>query len=86
MGTHPKPAPPYRAEPILRSASLWVGESQVNPHRIPRRGEMDMEVVFINDRNVRVTKRFDSEYRCRLFVNKLKRSRRCTLVSFPNFK
>lgn len=45
-----------------------------------------MEVVFINDRNVRVTKRFDSEYRCRLFINRLKHSRRCTLVSFPNFK
>lgn len=71
---------------VSKAAHISGGRHMRLPNAIPRRGEMDMEVVFINDRNVRVTKRFDSEYRCRLFVNKLKRSRRCTLVSFPNFK
>lgn len=44
-----------------------------------------MSVVFINDRGNRVTKHFDSEFRCRKFVEKLKRSKRCVLVSHPNF-
>lgn len=45
-----------------------------------------MTVVFINERNVRIEKRFDSPYLCRKFVNKLKHSKRCKLVSFPQFK
>ena len=45
-----------------------------------------MSVVFINDRGTRVEKVFDSEFQCRKFVNKLKRSKRCTLVSYPLFK
>lgn len=44
-----------------------------------------MSVVFINERGSRVTKTFDSEFLCRKFVNKLKRSKRCTLVSYPLF-
>ena len=28
---------------------------------------------------------FDSPYLCRRFVEKLKRSKRCTLMSYPNF-
>lgn len=45
-----------------------------------------MSVVFINERGTRVTKTFDSAYLCRKFVNKLKRSKRCVLVSYPLFK
>ena len=45
-----------------------------------------MSVVFINDRGTRVEKLFDSEYLCRKFVNKLKHSKRCVLVSYPIFK
>lgn len=44
-----------------------------------------MSVVFINERGNRVEKTFDSEYLCRKFVNKLKHSKRCVLVSYPNF-
>lgn len=32
-----------------------------------------------------VEKLFDSEYQCRKFVNKLRYSKRCRLVSYPNF-
>ena len=44
-----------------------------------------MSVVFINERGARVEKTFDSAYLCRKFVNKLKHSKRCVLVSYPNF-
>lgn len=44
-----------------------------------------MKVLFINERGERVTKVFDSPYTCRLFVIKLKHSKRCKLVSYPNF-
>lgn len=44
-----------------------------------------MSVVFINERGTRVEKIFDSAYLCRKFVNKLKHSKRCVLVSYPNF-
>lgn len=44
-----------------------------------------MTVVFLNERGSRVAKSFDSAYRCRKFVTKLKHSKRCTLVSYPNF-
>lgn len=33
----------------------------------------------------RVTKTFDNEYLCRKFVNKLKHSKVCELVSYPFF-
>lgn len=32
-----------------------------------------------------VDKHFDSYYLCRKFVNKLKHSSKCRLVSYPNF-
>lgn len=41
-------------------------------------------VVFINENGEKVTKRFDSPVPCRKFVNKLKHSKRCTLISYPN--
>ena len=44
-----------------------------------------MSVVFINERGNRVEKTFDSAYLCRKFVIKLKHSKRCVLVSYPNF-
>lgn len=43
------------------------------------------EVVFINERGQRVTKRFNSPYQARLFANKLKYSKRCKLVFAPLF-
>ena len=33
-----------------------------------------------------VEKSFDSEYFCRRFVNKLRHSNRCRLVTYPNFR
>jgi len=33
-----------------------------------------------------VEKFFDSEYHCRCFVNKIRHSSRCRLVTYPNFK
>lgn len=44
-----------------------------------------MSVVFIDAKGNRVTKTFDSAYHCRLFINKLKHSKKCVLVSYPNF-
>lgn len=44
-----------------------------------------MSVVFIDENGKRVTRTFDSEFRCRKFVNKLKHSKKCVLVSYPNF-
>ena len=45
-----------------------------------------MSVVFINEHGDRVEKTFDSVYLCRKFVNKLKHSKKCVLVSYPLFK
>lgn len=42
-------------------------------------------VSFINAKKVNVTKTFDSLYKARLFVNKLKRSKTCVLISYPLF-
>lgn len=46
---------------------------------------MKLKVVFLNEKGARVEKEFDSEYFCRKFVNKLRHSKRCRLVSFPLF-
>ncbi len=43
------------------------------------------EVWFLNERGQRVRKEFTSVYQCKLFVNKLKRSKRCKLLSYPLF-
>lgn len=45
-----------------------------------------MRVVFLNECGTRVEKEFNSAYLCRKFVNKLKHSKRCVLVSYPLFK
>lgn len=45
-----------------------------------------LKVTYIvNKSGVRLTKGFDSEYLARKFVNKLRKSRVCTLVSYPIF-
>lgn len=45
-----------------------------------------LRVVFlVLDSGARVEKVFDSEYLCRKFVNKLKHSKRCRLISYPSF-
>ena len=41
------------------------------------------EVVFYNAEDVRVVRRFDSPYQARVFVQRLRHSRRCRLVSYP---
>jgi len=44
------------------------------------------KVTFIvNDSKARLTRSFDSAYHARKFVNKLRYSKRCTLVSYPVF-
>lgn len=40
---------------------------------------------LVNETNTRLTRSFDSEYLARKFVNKLKFSKRCTLLSCPLF-
>jgi len=45
-----------------------------------------LKVTYIvNKSGVRLTKGFDSEFLARKFVNKLRRSWVCTLVSYPIF-
>lgn len=46
---------------------------------------MKLTVVFLNERGERCVKEFDSEYLCRKFVNKLRFSKRCRLISYPSF-
>lgn len=41
---------------------------------------------FVNATNQKLTRSFDSEYQAYNFVNKLKHSKKCTLVSYPLFK
>lgn len=44
------------------------------------------EVTFlVNATEARVTRRFDSPYLARKFVNKLRYSKRCTLLAYPVF-
>lgn len=48
---------------------------------------MDLVVRFIVlETGVVVDKRFDSYYICRKFVNKMKHSSKCRLVSYPNLR
>lgn len=48
---------------------------------------MDLTVRFIVvATGAVVNKHFDSYYRCRNFVNKLRHSSKCRLVSYPNFR
>ena len=43
-------------------------------------------VTFIvNESRQKLTKCFDSPYQAKLFVNKLRHSKRCTLISYPLF-
>lgn len=50
-------------------------------------GVLDMgrlEVVFlVKETGAKVTKVFDSPYHCRLFVNKLKHSKKLCLIAYP---
>lgn len=43
-----------------------------------------MTVKFIRDGKV-ITKTFDSMYKCRVFVERAKRSKRIMLISYPIF-
>lgn len=42
------------------------------------------KVTFLNERSQKVERSFDSLYLCWRFVNKLKHSKRCKLVSYPS--
>lgn len=42
-------------------------------------------VVFLNESGTKVSKRFDSPYFCRKFVEKMRRSKRCKLLYYPIF-
>lgn len=46
----------------------------------------DFDVVFINKNGVSLVKRFDSPYLSEQFVNKCKRSKNVTLVTYPTYK
>ena len=40
---------------------------------------------IVNESGVRVTKGFNSPFLCKKFLNKLKHSKKCKLVSYPVF-
>lgn len=42
-------------------------------------------VVFLNEKGIRLVRGFDSVYLARQFVNKIRHSKRCTLVSYIGF-
>ena len=42
-------------------------------------------VEFLNEKHQLVRKAFESYYLCRKFVNRLKHSKTCTLICYPNF-
>lgn len=45
------------------------------------------KVCFVvNATKMELTRSFDSEYLARKFVNKLKHSKKCTLLAYPLFK
>ena len=47
---------------------------------------MDLTVTYIERKSgTRVNKTFDSDFRCRAFVRKLKHSNECLLVAYPLF-
>lgn len=46
---------------------------------------MKLVVVFLNSSGERVRKEFDSEFLCRKFVNKIRFSKTCKLISYPLF-
>lgn len=46
-----------------------------------------LDVCYIDNKTgVRLVKSFDSEYQARVFVNRLKHSKKCTLVYYPTFR
>lgn len=48
---------------------------------------MDLTVRFlVVETGAVVNKHFDSYFQCRNFVNKMKRSRQCKLLSYPTFE
>ncbi len=47
---------------------------------------MELTVRFlVVDTDTVVEKHFDSMYHCRNFVNKMRYSKKCKLLSYPNF-
>jgi len=43
------------------------------------------KVTFINEQGIRLVRGFDSPYEARKFVQKIRKSSRCTLVSYTGF-
>lgn len=46
----------------------------------------DFDVVFMNKNWVSLVKKFDSPYLSKQFVDKCKRSKNVTLVTYPTYK
>lgn len=42
-------------------------------------------VFMVNQSKTVITRYFDSPYKCKIFVNKLNYSKKCTLISCPVF-
>lgn len=40
---------------------------------------------LVNASREKLTRSFDSQYQARVFINKLRHSKRCTLISYPIF-
>ena len=47
--------------------------------------EHPYKVVFFNESGEKLVKGFSSPFNVKKFVNKLRHSRKCELVSFPSF-
>lgn len=45
----------------------------------------EVSFIVLKTNNV-VTKKFESEYLARRFINKVKRSKKCRLLSYPYFR
>lgn len=61
-------------------------QAKTSYHNTPDDGFGFYKVTFRENKTGKLLLRtFDSEYFCRQFVQKLKRSRRCTLLNYPLF-
>lgn len=60
----------------MASATVYANEISASNYNV---------TFIVRNTGVKLTKGFDSEYMARKFVNKLRHSKRCILVSYPTF-
>lgn len=62
---------------MARAATVYYGQPEPYYYNVR---------FIIKATGVKLTKSFESPYNARQFVNKLKHSKHCVLLSYPNFK